>query len=143
MSRDQKLTPRMDHCLLTGFHHMVHGGEPLEHSRADRAEDEQGRQAGVAHHGASEQAASLVAPLEAPWQDAHEPVGQRDAGVLAPPPVHHQGHVETWKKAQAHINSLTHGYPWQEQDQVNIWRFHKEATQIDLPSTKDIGMRLE
>lgn len=101
MSRDQK-----DHCRLTGFHHMVHGGEPLEHGRADRAEDEQGWQAGVAHHGASEQAASLVAPLEAPRQDAHEPVGQRDAGVLAPPAVHHQGHVETWKKAQAHINSL-------------------------------------
>lgn len=93
MSRAERLP-----SPLTGFHHMVHGGEALEDGRADGAQDEQRRQAGVAHHGAPEQAASLVAPLEAPRQDAHEPVGQRDAGVLAPPPVHHQGHVETWKK---------------------------------------------
>lgn len=77
---------------------MVHGGESLEDSRADRTEDEQGRQAGVAHHGASQQAASLIAPLEAPRQHTHEPVWERNAGVLAPPPVHHQGHIETWKQ---------------------------------------------
>lgn len=75
---------------------MVHGWETFEHGRADGAQDEQGWQTGVAHHGPSQQAASLVAPLQAPGQDAHEPVRERDAGVLAPPPVHHQGHVETW-----------------------------------------------
>ncbi len=88
----------MSLCLLTSLHHVVHGGETFEHGRADRAEDEQGRQTGVAHHGSSQQAASLVAPLEAPRQDAHEPVRERDAGVLAPPPVHHQGHIETCKQ---------------------------------------------
>lgn len=84
---------------LTGLHHMVHGGEALEHGRADGAQDEQGRQAGVAHHGASEQAAALVAALQASRQHAHELVGQRDAGVLAPPAVHHQGHVETCERS--------------------------------------------
>lgn len=53
-------------CPLTSLHHVVHGGEALENGRADGAEDEQGRQAGVAHHGSSQQAAALVAPLEAP-----------------------------------------------------------------------------
>lgn len=77
---------------------MVHGGEALEYGRADGAEDEQGRQTGVTHHGPSQQAAALVGPLEAPRQDAHEPVGERDAGVLAPPPVHHQGHIETCRQ---------------------------------------------
>lgn len=84
--------------ILTSLHHVVHGGETFENGRADRAEDEQRRQTGVAHHGSSQQAASLVAPLEAPRQDAHEPVRERDAGVLAPPPVHHQGHIETCKQ---------------------------------------------
>lgn len=77
---------------------MVYGGETFEDSRADGAQDEQGREAGVAHHGAPQKAASLVAPLEAPRQDTHEPVRERDAGVLVPPPVHHQGHVEAWKQ---------------------------------------------
>lgn len=86
---------------LTSLHHVVNGGEALEHGRADGAEDEQGRQAGVAHHGSSQQAAALVAALEAPRQDAHEPIGQRDAGVLAPPAIHHQGHVETWRRQAA------------------------------------------
>lgn len=86
--------------VLTSLHHVVHGGETFEHGRADGAEDEQGRQTGVTHHGSSQQAASLVAPLEAPRQDAHEPVRERDAGVLAPPPVHHQGHIETFKKTK-------------------------------------------
>lgn len=74
---------------------MVHGGKPLEDGGADGTEDEQGWEAGVAHHGAPQQAPSVVVPLEAPRQDAHEPVGQRDASVLIPPAVHHQGHVET------------------------------------------------
>lgn len=77
---------------------MVDGGETFEHSCADRAQDEQGRQTGVTHHGSSQQAASLVAPLEAPRQNAHERVGERDAGVLTPPAVHHQGHIETCKQ---------------------------------------------
>lgn len=81
---------------------MVHGGEPFEDGRADGSQDEQGGQAGVAHHGASQQAPSLVAALEAPWQDAHEAVRQRDAGVLVPPAVHHQGHVETCSQQRAH-----------------------------------------
>lgn len=50
---------------LTGLHHVVHGGEALENGGADRAEDEQRGQAGVAHQGASEQAPSLVVPLQA------------------------------------------------------------------------------
>lgn len=87
-------------CLLTCLHHMVHSGETFENSSADRAEDEQGRQAGVAHHGASKETASLIAPLEAPRKDAHEPVRKGYAGVLVPPPVHHQGHIETWKQQQ-------------------------------------------
>lgn len=90
--------------LLTSLHHVVHGGETFEYGRADRAEDQQGRQTGVAHHGSSQQAASLVTPLEAPWQDAHEPVRERDAGVLAPPPVHHQGHIETCKYIETCIS---------------------------------------
>lgn len=103
---------------------MVHGGETFENSSADRAEDEQGWQAGVAHHGASQQAASLIAPLEAPRKDTHEPVRERDAGVLVPPPVHHQGHVETWKqqkREETHVFALVKlgslGFPVEHCDQ--------------------------
>ena len=48
----------------TCFYHMLNGGEALADSGADRAEDEDGGEVDVAHHGPTEQAAVLIPALD-------------------------------------------------------------------------------
>lgn len=67
---------------------MIHGGESLEHGSADGAQDQERGQTGVAHQRASQKPAVLVPALHAPGERAHDPVRQRDGGVLTPPAIH-------------------------------------------------------
>ncbi len=68
---------------------MIHGGESLEDGRADGAQDQERGQTGVTHQRAAQQPAVLVPALNAPRERAHDPVRQRERGVLIPPAVHY------------------------------------------------------
>jgi len=94
----QAITPRAS--FLTRFHHVVHGGEALEHPGADGAQDEDCRQVGVADEGAPQDPAPLVLAVDVAGDDTHELVGQGDAGVLGPPPVDDQGDIKTCTERQ-------------------------------------------
>lgn len=68
---------------------MIHRRESLEHGGADRAQDQERGQTCIAHQCAAQQPAVLVPALHAPGERAHDPVRQRNGGVLIPPAVHY------------------------------------------------------
>lgn len=78
----------------TCFHHMVHRREPLVHSRAHGAEDEQGREVDVAHQRPPEQAAVLVAPVDTAGDEEHQPVRPGQVHKLVPPSVHYESDIK-------------------------------------------------
>ena len=55
-----KVCSRRPTCL----HHVLHGGEALADAGADGAEDEDGTEVDVAHHGPTEQPAILIPALD-------------------------------------------------------------------------------
>lgn len=81
----------------TCFNHMVHRREPFVHSRAHRAEDEQGREIHIAHQGPSEQAPVFVASVNTAGDEEHQPVWPGQVHKLVPPSVHYQSNIKPCK----------------------------------------------
>lgn len=74
---------------------MVQGREPLQDPGADGAQDQDRGQVGISHEGPAQEPARLVGPVDVSRHHHHQVVGQREAGVLTPPPVEAQGHIKT------------------------------------------------
>lgn len=84
----------------TCFNHMVHRRKPFVHSRAHRAEDEQGREIDIAHQRPSEQAPVLVASVNAAGYEEHQSVWPGQVHELVPPSVHHQSNIKPCRRTR-------------------------------------------
>lgn len=117
---------------LTSLHNVLQRGEPLADSGADGAQDEDWRQVCVPHEGSSQQATPLVRPVHVSGHHHHQVVGQREAGVLTPPAVEGQGHIETWDKNKEMKTMVF---------QILLF-FETKPRQSDSPSTNVTGIKL-